>query len=333
MRCGVKMIRLLFLAVLIASCGAPQPVPPTTDSSPDIPSPPASDARDAVWAFRAPLARAEDLQVRAEARTTDDSLHAWAILVNTSDQRVRVEHGHCALRLRLFRGAERTISPHWHSEYRMPWNNGAAYGCSDVRLIGGIEAEGEYSPWEFSLAVPLVEVLADSLPDGRYFVAGELELNQDTLHFPVGEVELALERPLLASTRVHFTLTYQAETEILRARPTALRTRVTAIMTHGGSGIHRFPVDCPVVLHAYRSRERRDAAPRVGGSVWQSARNCREEFRKVVLHRQQREVFEFTATAAQILGDSLPPGRYYFAAAVQDRPPIFLSAGEAELRQ
>ena len=51
--------------------------------------------------------------------------------------------------------------------------------------------------------------------------------------------------------------------------------------------------------------------------------------------RQREQIAALTAGAVDILGDSLPGGRYYLAARLQraEQSALLLSAGEAELRR
>jgi hypothetical protein len=86
------------------------------------------------------------------------------------------------------------------------------------------------------------------------------------------------------------------------------------------------------MLFVYRDRARRDAAPCSGEPDWRSAWRCEGGFNEAWLNGGQSWMLEGEATAQEILGDSLPPGRYYFAAVVQtEGQKIYLSAGDANL--
>jgi hypothetical protein len=104
-------------------------------------------------------------------------------------------------------------------------------------------------------------------------------------------------------------------------------------VTDAGSTLATFSRDCPVTLYAYRSRERRDAGLRSGEPDWKPARACGPATRQVGLRRGEETSFETEAQVGEILGAARPPGRYYFAVAVQTGGPRFLlAAGEAYLR-
>ncbi len=192
-----------------------------------------------------------------------------------------------------------------------------------------------HRPWEFRIRIPVDEILGDSVPNGRYYLTASLRLNfRETPEFPAGVVELAMERQALPETRREDAVTYRAETEVADRDPTTIRTVVTATLTGAGGSRLRFSYACPVVLYLYRSRARRDAAPRSGQPEWKSREACGPELQEMWLNRGESRTFEIRANARDILGDSLPPGRYYFTAVVQEeRTRIFLSSGEAELRR
>jgi hypothetical protein len=263
-----------------------------------------------------------------------DTLHARAWLINELDVPVRLEYGACALRLRAYRTPQRTGKPAWRSEWRAPANGMYSYGCPGYLAIGHIPGGGEFSPREFEIRVPLAEILSDSLPNGRYFFTAVLEAAGDTFRVPAGDGVLELEREPLPARRVREGVTYWVDMEIVQAVPVAVRARVAFARDPRGSSLRRISIDCPVVLHAYRSRIQRDAAPRSGAADWRAPRSCGPGEREIVLRGATPHVFDVSATAAEILGDSLPPGRYSFAVSVHPGgSPIFLAAGEAELRK
>jgi hypothetical protein len=263
-----------------------------------------------------------------------DSLHVRATLINETQNSVRIEYGACAVHLHAYRTPDRTGTPVWRSERRAPWEAGYVYGCPAYLAVASVAPGGEFSPGEFALTVPLTEVLADSLPDGRYYFTAVLDAAGQQFRVAAGEVELRLARPPLPSRRRAHFLTFEANSRVLRAQPTTVRAEVTATLTDAGGSLVRFSPDCPVVLLAYRSRERRDAAPRSGAPDWQGPRECGDDLREIIMNRGQTQSFAVEASAGEILGGSLPPGRYYFAVAVQlERRQVFLAVGEADLRR
>ncbi len=272
------------------------------------------------------------LGYRVRTAVARDSLLARAVVVNEGPDTVHLEFGTCALKLRAYRAAERAGPPVWRSERVEPWSGGGVYGC-DLKLGISDLAPGD-SLRPFEVRVPLIEVLGDSLPDGRYHFGAVLELNfAETGELAAGAAELAVPRAPLPDSRQARLITYRAATEVTEQRPTRVRTRVTATLTAAGGSIQRYPHGCPVMLWAYRDRARRDAAPVSGAPDWMShPGGCGPELQEVSLGRGESRVFEVAADARSILGASLPPGRYYFAAVVNaPTRRVFLSAGEADL--
>lgn len=121
---------------------------------------------------------------------------------------------------------------------------------------------------------------------------------------------------------------YQAETAILESHPVQLRTTVSVTNTGARPDTLEMPGGCPVLLRAYR-----DPA-RTGTPVWDQARNtaCTLQLLYLDLAPGQTRAFEGRATAHDILGDSLPNGRYYLTAVLRpENQVVELEAGDTEL--
>jgi hypothetical protein len=235
--------------------------------------------------------------------------------------------------LRAYRRADRTDRPVWDSRKRAPWAGSYGYGCPAYLATRTIAPGQTIRPSEFTARFPLIEILADSLPDGRYYFGATLEINHaHTPEFPAGAARLALPRPPLPASRTADAVTYRAATEADAASPPAIRTIVTATLTHAGGSRLRYSADCAVTLYAYRSRARRDAAPRSGEPDWKSPQRCGPELHELWLQHGDSRTFRVRTTAREILGDRLPAGRYYFVAVVrEERRTVYLSAGEGDL--
>jgi hypothetical protein len=260
-------------------------------------------------------------------------LESKATVTNPTRRPIHIEFGACALQIRAYRTPERSGSPVWYSERRQPADGSGSYGCPAYLAMHTLAPGESFSPPEFKERIPIREILADSLPNGRYFFTGRLELNSlPTAEFKIGEAALTMRRPPLPKTRTADAVTYHARTELASTSPLMVRTRVSAALTHAGGALLRYSADCPATLLAYRDRRRRDAAPRSGEPDWKSPRRCGPALQEMSLDRGESRTFEVRATAGDILGSSLPTGRYYFAVAVQtDQQRVFLSAGEANL--
>jgi hypothetical protein len=285
--------------------------------------------------------RLEGFAYRATTRVSDTSLRVTASITNTTSQPVYLEYGDCALSLRAYPTAARTGEPVWRSEFRAPSGGGYGYVCLAYLATATVAAGATFQPGEFQLTVPLIEILGDSLPNERYYFSASLRLNfARTPEFTAGRADIRVARQPLPASRMADAVTYRAETSVLEAAGSpAIRTLVTATLRDDGRAIgrtsaalHRFSRDCPIVLYAYRDRARRDTTPRSGAADWTSARGCGGELQEMVLRGGEPRTFEVRASTREILGDRLPPGRYYFAAAVRhERRTIHLAAGEADL--
>jgi hypothetical protein len=107
-------------------------------------------------------------------------------------------------------------------------------------------------------------------------------------------------------------LLYGAET-FATERPTALRAVLTVRNPSDRDAIVEFPDGCMVLLRVYRNEAR------TGTPAWDQRRErmCTQAIVQLRLAPGGAERYETRATAAEILGDSLPPGRYWLAALVR----------------
>jgi hypothetical protein len=91
-----------------------------------------------------------------------------------------------------------------------------------------------------------------------------------------------------------------------------------------------FPDGCVVLLRAYRD------ADRSGAPAWDQRRAvmCTQAIVQARLDPDDSVEYSARATAREILGDSLPGGRYYFTAYLRpDGRVVELPAGQMELRR
>jgi hypothetical protein len=289
--------------------------------------------------------RLAGLRFRTEIRLVGTELRAASSVTNTTSRAIYLEYGACALRLRAYRSPARSGAPVWRSERRGPWERRGGYACPAYLKTGALAPGATLQSREFRLRVPLIEILGDSLLDGRYYFSAIVRLNHGhTREIPSGSAMLALPREPLPSSRVAGSAMYTAATDVVDSvsSPT-IRATVTVVLPQHpealrrgieNASLQRYSRNCPLVLHAYRDRARRDAAPRSGAPDWTSARDCGTELQEFVLRGDEPRTFEVRATAREILGERLPPGRYYFAIAVHhEHRTIYLAAGEAELRR
>jgi ribosomal protein L11 len=130
--------------------------------------------------------------------------------------------------------------------------------------------------------------------------------------------------------RVVDGVTYRAETHVMAERPTQLHVQGTVTNTSAQERRVEFPDGCVVLLRAYRHVER------TGTPSWDQRRTiaCTQAVQVARIAPGRSESYETTTGAREILGDSLPEGRYYFTAYYRPGNQLVeVLAGDAELRR
>jgi len=236
----------------------------------------------------------------------------------------------CPLELRAYRTGARSGAPAWDSE----------------RLRrGGCPFDAPHGPQPSSLhfEIPVSRILGDSLPDGEYHLATALRFPGETLEFPGRSAFLT--RDTLPPVSDISGLRYRVETRVEPGSPRELRTVVTVT----NSGPRRVSLEfgaCTLLLRAYRT------PARTGRPVWYSERARprwagKDDFgyacpmylaHRVLAPGESVSPKEFQARVPvpEILGDSLPEGRYSFTAQLgfagaNRADTVRLPAGEADL--
>ena len=282
-----------------------------------------------------PEVPAELTRMRAVAGTSGalrDTLDVRVTLTNAGTIPVKLEYGACSLQLLAYRTADRAGTPAWSSFLRQPWAGTSFYACPAYGAQATVAPGSDFSPHEFALSAPLIEMFGDSLPDGRYYFTARTQFsNAGPRDADAGVLDLALARPPMPPSRIHAAVTYRAAA--VTSAGGAVHATVTATLTDAGGSRMLLPADCVVLLAAYRDRARRDAAPHGGTADWvQSTAGCSAATTETWYDQGVAHTFTTRTTARDILGAALPAGHYYFAAIV--RAPgrmVYLSAGEADL--
>ena len=170
----------------------------------------------------------------------------------------------------------------------------------------------------------------DTLPNGRVYVFAAVDRIRDIVNVPAGPLDAVSPNAGLA---------LEARTTVAGARQDTVRTRVTVTNTNAQPVRLEYGA-CSITLLAYRS------ATRTGAPIWNSSMRRAPEgavygcpLYLAVGVAQPGETMspkEFNVAYAirEVLGDSLPDGRYYFAARVRlNWRTSVVSAGEAEVRR
>jgi hypothetical protein len=103
---------------------------------------------------------------------------------NAGRRPVRLEYGDCALTVLAYRTPARTGTPAWRSDRSVlpinrAMNGGQGVGqvCRAYLALQTLAPGDTTQPREFGGRWTMYEVLADSLPDGRYYLRATLDLN------------------------------------------------------------------------------------------------------------------------------------------------------------
>jgi hypothetical protein len=291
-----------------------------------------------------PVTELEDLRFSARSGVGGQGPHqlrAAVVVKNAGARSVTISYG-CTPDLWLYRDSSRSSSPVWRSELRHPYveppSRLGGYVCVLV-CHNRIIAPGDSAV--LSVAYPLGEVIADSLPTGRYHVTAKLRLGCGTppkthnLNLNAGIIQLVVSPDYLPSGRTKDGVIYVARTRLIQGQVRERDTVRTLILVKNTSSQRReldIAEDCPVLIVAYRAPLRydlREPLPALDGKG-----NCEG----VASYR-----FALEPGASWVFGRDVPvadfvpnarPGRYWIRAWMRDRSPsslIDLSAGVVDI--
>ncbi|HET7549842.1 MAG TPA: hypothetical protein VFK04_01045 [Gemmatimonadaceae bacterium] len=201
----------------------------------------------------------------------------------------------------------------------------------------------------FRRAYTVPSLLGDTLPGGAYRVGvvfgadvttegGVAGPPIDSRERDAGVVQLRAVPIPLAAARPAGGVVVMARTAVLDSGPpTVVRVVVTGTSIGGTPASLDLPrAGCPLELLVFSTRAERDSVlDRVPVRTLASTECDSVHGRVEVAPGKRGTLAALTVDATDILGDSLPGGRYYFAArlARAGEAAVLLSAGEAELRR
>lgn len=239
------------------------------------------------------------------------SLVTRATLRNTGSSAVRLEYSVCNVSVWAYRAAARTGTPAWKSELRAPPKSAGTYtyGCPlplyQTRLDPGASISAP-----FSLAVPTYEVLADTLPEGRYYLVARVFVNWRTVSVPAGEVTLTRAQAPLPASRAFGGVSFTAASRTVRAANGTDSLEIALTLANGDARPHAVAPDpsvggCLVSVAGYRDVARRDAYYLYGGTDWVAHPACPFVIPSVTLAAGE------TRTLRGNVG--VPPGKVHLA--------------------
>ena len=133
-------------------------------------------------------------------------------------------------------------------------------------------------------------------------------------------------QPAIDGSRTSGGITYRAETLVLESYPVQLRTIVTA--TNGTAApVKLHTGGCEAFIRAYRT------ADRSGTPAWDQryAVACTKILKTFDFGPGQSVKLTMGTTARDILGDSLPNGRYYLSVVPATDESVVVPAGDVQL--
>jgi hypothetical protein len=193
-------------------------------------------------------------------------------VTNRGRRTVRLEYGACSMHLQLFDSPERAGNPVWDSTRRPNPDpeTGHYWACPMYLRVTELAPGRSHTPGEFTMRIPVPQILGDSIPDGRYYVTARVSLNGFTRSAPAGEVDLVARQEPLPSERWVGDLAFRAETIVESGPGRHLRTRIT--VTNHGTRAVEIPmarnVVCPIQLSGFRNFAARENAYRWGSPDW-----------------------------------------------------------------
>lgn len=257
--------------------------------------------------------------------------------INTSNRLVQMYYGSCALMVALFSVAHPSAIPAWRSADRGPRERPNVrhflYACT-ADLRGRVIAPSDSDVFE--LVVPLAEILADTLPFGRYRVTASLALgNQNprvagaTRRLDLGEISILAAPDSLPRSRIVNGLRYTAAAQIFGGRNSADSVRTMVLVTNPSRGriSEEFSTICPVVAYAYKSTAERDSLP-LGRPAWSATTGCPFVSRRFALGPGQRQLFYIDRPMRD---QGIEQGRYFIVAWFGGKVNALLNAGSVNI--
>ncbi len=266
-------------------------------------------------------------------------LQASVSLTNVTDRPLRLEYGACAVVLLGFDNPARSGTPVWDSEERRDPVTGNPYACDDILYVREVSPGESLPAEELQVSVPLYEIVGHSLlgrflPDGRYYWLARVQVNDHTIEVPLGQLLLKMDEQPLPRQRNIEGLLYRVDVRTSTTSPVAVGSTLSVVNQTDALMAASIADRCPFSLYAYREKARRDGAFVAGEPDWRRKETCQLEMAFLRLGPGESRQFSTTVPGAEILGDSLPEGRYYLAAVVWLRnTSIWLAASDVQLQR
>ena len=305
--------------------------------------------RDSSYLTADPTPPTKDLsgiRFRASAKVSGlgpRNLQTRVVATNVSQTLVDLSFGSCALNTSLSPAGQVAAPPIWRSERRGPRRRPGVpdygYACtSELRTRTLAPADSEI----FRIDIPLSEVLADSLPFGRYRAQARLGLVDKDLrppewernfNFDLGEIEIVAAADSSPRSRTIDGVRYTAATRVIKGTVSEADTLRTFVLITNASRRESsivLPLNCGLIVYAYRTTADRDSLP-LSTPSWKANTTCLERYSEVSIHPGQRLVLHGDKPLREIPSE-FRSGRYYLLALMLGRPWVTLNAGAIDLK-
>lgn len=288
---------------------------------------------------RPPIEDRGGLRLSARSSVTgrgSRELRGRVVVVNPGSRSIGISYGGCTPGLNLYRDSLRKGSPVWRSDQRHPYVDPpgrlSGYACTLV-LHGHVIPPRD--SMVFSVSYPLREVIADSLPAGRYHVVALLGLGTGSsakgYSLDAGAVYLAPAADTLPTARSKNGLTYVARVRVVRGVGRESDTVRTLVLVKNVSDARReldIAADCPVLVDGYHAPLRLDL--RELRTAFSGSRKCTGvPLYRFALEPGESWVFGQDVPTAEILKRA-GPGRYWITAWIPGAQ-VQLGAGSVDI--
>ena len=180
---------------------------------------------------------------------------------NLSDSVQHFQYVDCPVAIRAFHSAYRRGMPVWKTERSgAPWAKFTrGYTCMfKLRLIS--KTLSPQDSFHLELSTPTYEILADTLPEGRYYFTAQLALNKDTIEVDAGSQLIRRTQQSVPDSRSVDGLAFTASVEHLESEAKEVSYKVS-IQNLGKTTRHlrtNATSKCIRVI-AYATQKRRDS--------------------------------------------------------------------------
>ncbi len=133
-------------------------------------------------------------QSTVTVRDTVQYLSTSAKVTNEGVLPVHLEYGTCTVRVLAYLDESRRGAPVWNSDYREPYHSSVKYGCTLQLILRDLQPAESL---DFGFSSPLIELVGDSLPNGRYYLSADVRISNNPTfqHIPAGLVDVVLSHP------------------------------------------------------------------------------------------------------------------------------------------